>query len=510
MELPTEVIKKEIPFNTKEIKEILKKISEDKLKTNENLVIGTKLGELIREKPNPNNFMRECSTYKQIYALGDLHADYASFYKRLGNHGIIKEPTIPKKISERMFGINKQAAVDNLVRQATEFTWTADEGTLLVICGDIVDGKREFKDRDTGVLSIHEVDDDHGVFEILLHIFLKNLKFRAMEKKSDVICIFGNHDISLFFPSKTYNFTQKKMNEISNNPVKYVHLSSRETFHFEPEIRTRWLSPFYKNNFYFVFVLANNKIPEIQFVHGALHTDRWESTETDVKKYPLSIYDETIVFQAKSFEYFEEYFHKKKALTDLEIYWKEDGLYDDRDNKTVVWDRVYFGLKENDTACDYKPNTDKSLREGPTIIAGHCQNSKQKYIQTGNEKERPCLNGHRNDCVYPKCYDRTGIPKIIMIDTEMSSCFNHSDDAVGGMRQVEILRISKNETIQSEQPMPYFDKYETIYYDKDTDKTTTFLLNKPFTEKGGNHSRKRRSKQRKKHKKTPKRRQKSM
>jgi hypothetical protein len=214
MDLPTEVIKKEIPFNTQEIKEILKKISEDKLETNENLVIGTKLGELIREKPNPNNFMRECSAYKQIYALGDLHADYASFYKRLGNHGIIKEPTIPKKISERIFGINKQAAVDNLVRQATDFEWTADEGTLLVICGDIVDGKRVFTDRYTGLSSIHKVDDDHGVFEILLHIFLKNLKFRAMEKKSDVICIFGNHDISLFFPSVTYNFSRRKTDEI--------------------------------------------------------------------------------------------------------------------------------------------------------------------------------------------------------------------------------------------------------------------------------------------------------
>lgn len=526
----------DISFNSNEIRTILKGIKNEIKQKKDNEIQAkytfdqlqkTKIYNLILEENGTLNYKRDCSAYTQIYALGDLHADYASFFKRLEDLGIIEAPKNNFWLKQPIkIDINTTAELEDLIKLASDFKWIAKEGTLLVICGDIVDGRRDFNDVFWNNEKIkHEVDDHNGVFEILLHIFLKNLKFQASKKGSDVICIYGNHDLSLFFPLPEYKVGNVNMK--FTLPSKYIHTSSYEFFNRSSRTRARWLTPFYKNNFYFLFELTNKDIPEIQFVHGALHTENKNHSRT-----PVSIYENTIKFQKNTHDRWKTHWETKykfketeEQVSDLEKLWLLDGVRDHKTNKTVVWDRIYSGMEENDNMCDFTDG-DKitTIRNGPTIISGHCQNSRQNYVHKEIIGTRPCMKkegnieiregkGSRN-CIYPKCYNKNGIPKIVMVDNEMSSCFNHSRDADGGMRQVEILLISKNETIQSEseQPMPYFDKYETIYYDKATNKTTTFLLNKPFTatEKGGNHSRKRRSKQRKKHKKTPKRRKKSM
>jgi hypothetical protein len=93
-----------------------------------------------------------------------------------------------------------------------------------------------------------------------------------------------------------------------------------------------------------------------------------------------------------------------------------------------------------------------------------------------------------------------------MVDTSMSTCFNH--DYGPQMRSVEILRIRKSRdddlNLQKKKEevkktpffsffsspkkpeiKPFFDIYESLYHIKDKGEINAFLLNKPSPKVGG-------------------------
>jgi hypothetical protein len=446
----------------------------------------TELRETLQQMSNTNNTNKQnCSDYDQIYALGDLHADYKSFYKRLEIFGIISPPFDEEK--ERKIDIKQEPSLqfDLLLKLTAEFEWLPEK-TLLVICGDIVDGKRG----DWGI------KDNYGESELLLHMFLKNLKSKARTLNSDVICIYGNHDMTLFFPND------------ENYLNKYVEKSATDFFG-DLNIRTRWLTPFYQHNFYFVFELMNNETTEIQFAHGALHT-----SETN-----RSLYKETIELQNNALLKFDSFYSEKDELSPI---WQKF-LYNNndeyKDQKSVVWQRTYNLFKEKDDKCS-------AVEDGPTIVVGHCESKHQTYEQTV-DKNRICTRPDNTEkliiksvieytpdtskqktsrCIYPKCFNKSGIPKIVMVDTSMSTCFNH--DYGPQMRSVEILRIRKSRdddlNLQKKKEevkktpffsffsspkkpeiKPFFDIYESLYHIKDKGEINAFLLNKPSPKVGG-------------------------
>lgn len=441
-----------------------------------------------------NSHQQNCSEYDQIYALGDLHADYASFYKRLENFGLI---TPPMKIGEETpLDIKfENLTLEDLEKLTAEFEWIPRR-TLLVICGDIVDGGRG-KD--------YQVQDNYGSSELLLHVFLKNLKFKARQYESDVICIYGNHDMMLFY----HNIEDYQQ---------YVHKTAK-FFFGNYKNRAKWLTPFYKHNFYFVFELMDDKgKAEIRFAHGALHTS--ESNR--------SLYDETIKLQTETLKNFESFYsdetknsaEKKNSLSDnseLTKQWLpylDDPKYKDKynDPKSVVWQRTYNLFEENDNKCNTTNNGDPPIVDGPTIVVGHCQSKHQTYPQPSEDKRLCTEDGtDKSRCIYPKCFDKNGIPKIVMVDTAMSNCFNR--DYGKDMRSVEILLIRKSSeeeetskggglfsrissivssaekkapekpTEVKEEKGPFFDIYESLYYDDGV--IHKFVLNKPNRKLGG-------------------------
>jgi len=374
-----------------------------------------------------------CSNYDTVYALGDLHADFTSFYRRLIEYEIIKDP-------------DPQGTVAN---QIANFVWIPKR-TILVITGDIIDGRRPYivHGRDVG----SNVVDEVGSSEILLHMFLKNLKYKAKAKESDVVCIIGNHDMFLFYPENKFFKS-------------YVH---EKAIHFYGSLEKRrdWLAPFYRNNFYFLFELMHeDKNIEIQFVHGALHSKENKSLIDDTRRLQGIWLNKT-----RHVGNFQEY-----MSPNFRDFWN---FYVFDDNASAFWERLYINFEENDERCN--DNVHKIV-EGPTIIVGHCLcepydgDPKERENDDGQPYKintRECKSNNL-ECIYPKCFDEKDVPKIVMIDTAMSSCFW---DKAAYDRSVEILRISHTATKETTATKPYFDNYETLFYVKEKGNLETTKL----------------------------------
>ena len=219
--------------------------------------------EIIKEKvendPIPNYFYNR-KDYDTIYSVSDIHADYRTLLWYLHKFGIIKLP-IDYDVEELLESDNQDFIYNSDFIASVE--WTAGERTLLVICGDIVDGKRT-----------SEVNDPKGVFEILLHMFLRNLKIKAKEKKSDVLLVCGNHDF------------------LNSEPLyeKYTHKSAKHIYNESLYNRYKLLNEFYKN-FTLFFGISNSKLElkniiepenikdfEILFLHGGIHYSKDNTT----------------------------------------------------------------------------------------------------------------------------------------------------------------------------------------------------------------------------------------
>ena len=367
----------------------------------------------------------DLNKYQNIYAISDLHADYSTFYKRLIDFKIITSPD----------NLNPDQVKDIYeISKLTDFTWL-EKNTLLVICGDIIDGKRTFFDENENK-QIFEVTDPKGIFELYLHIFLKNLKAKALQSESDVICVLGNHDLMLFSQYDAY-----------------VHETAK-VFFTNSEKRRTILGPFYLNNFYFAYNLkANNTNQTLVFAHASLHNEKWEYLPDDVTltnhtSFFTNLQD--MFVNKKTPTNFQDMFVNKKTPTNFQELLNEEDYF--------VWNRAYKKLRQNDEKC-------KHFVDNTTVIVGHCTCDNQQYFF-----DRPC---QKNDsCIYSKCHkpddnksdghksDDNFYPKLIMIDTMMSNCFRGPD----GMNEpIEILKIWKEEV--NDAP---FKNFSSLFFDNST------------------------------------------
>ena len=98
--------------------------------------------------------------YARIVATSDVHADLWKFVQML----------LLAKL------VRSMSSSDDIYELVWTLEWAAKD-TLLVITGDLVDGKRE-----TGT-----VTDPHGSYEMLLHILLFNLRIGARKRNSDLM-----------------------------------------------------------------------------------------------------------------------------------------------------------------------------------------------------------------------------------------------------------------------------------------------------------------------------------
>ena len=125
------------------------------------------------------NPVLDTKRFEHVYITSDIHSDLRKFVQTLLNNGIIE--------IEKSDGIAFDPySKDDIYSPEliTNIIWKNNH-TLLVIIGDLVDGKRLNK----------QVDDPEGSFELRLHMFLYNMRIQAMQHNSEVRFTLGNHDI---------------------------------------------------------------------------------------------------------------------------------------------------------------------------------------------------------------------------------------------------------------------------------------------------------------------------
>lgn len=416
--------------------------------------------ELLKNDPDPVTHYHR-NDYDTIYTMSDIHADYKTFLTHLQNFGIIE-----------------RANIDDIynISNITDVKWKCGSRTLLVICGDIVDGKRGER----------EVKDEQGTYEILLHAFLRNLKISAQEKGSDVILLYGNHDVRMF------NFRHMNIpKHLSLDDIqKFMHSNAQKLYNayvdkknifiqHSNHIRAYILKPFYKQ-FTLFFGIENNNVFKTKFdmlfIHGGFHNHQLNPKDMlisikNLQDNLMKNFDNDKVFQSIM-----------KELSEPD---------------SAMWTRYYtegnFIEKQNPEECDKVENF-------PTVIVGHCRNSNHNYLQNDDD-ERPCTKNKNKysmpNCIYPKCYTDKKTPKIINIDNILSSCYQYHNSEL-----YEMLKIEKKGDEKK------FSKFSSVFI-KDG-KVNEYNLVKAYQEtssptKGGRTKHKRRRKSKKATKKRKRR-----
>lgn len=407
------------------------------VKTAEREQVITMIQNKLKDDPMPTYF-HDRNKYDTIYSVSDIHADYRTFLRHLHKFGIVD---LKVANVEALLNLSKDDIYNSTFITDTE--WTAGKNTLLIICGDIIDGARSYRD-DRRKEIITSVDDKEGTFEILLHMFLRNLKIKAQHNESDVMLICGNHDI-LFDPKWS---------------VDYIHPTAIDYYKKNSIIRKDMLMPFYKN--FTLFFGITKKDPttnptsindfEILFLHGGIHYS--------YKNQVVMFFEETLNDQKSLFKQQIPY---EEAIQDKLLYYSTK--VPSASGPVPTWARADA---EDITSVNHEHcNRYENL---PTIIVGHCNNAGQQYNQP-SDPDRICTKMLDKDdvtykCVYPKCFDKDMIPKNINIDTMMSSCFYGTpEEKEHSIKKFEMLKIKTSE--KSEEPR--FDKYKTVSFNENNE-----------------------------------------
>ena len=161
-----------------------------------------------------------------------------------------------------MLGLSPRATVQmllsaELVRSRSssediyELVWTLEwvaKDTLLVITGDLVDGKR----------GSQTVTDPH---EMLLHILLFNLRIRARKRNSDLRFNIGNHDLHSIVLLNRFQDREMWRSFTCAGHVEFAPDGDGEPW----DRRASMLLPFYLCSPYLIIRLGS-----VLFVHGGL------------------------------------------------------------------------------------------------------------------------------------------------------------------------------------------------------------------------------------------------
>jgi hypothetical protein len=332
--------------------------------------------------------------YNDIYITSDIHADLRTFIYLLIGAGIIGYPLGNTEII-----LNNILTMDLIPDSViTDIEWIPDTPTLIVIVGDLIDGQR-------GPYSIY---DKKGNIEILLHMFIYNLRVKAREKGSEVRFTLGNHDCNILITEDSLQMALKRQGQDETqvkvffpNLMKfindYVHASAKDFFKLSSLNRTTCLLPFYRCCPYFAVSIGN----EIICVHGGLN---------DWKGFPINMIQESIRNDINNFESFCAF----------------PSIY--RDDNSFLWSRFY-SKEPSAVVCE-------SLNTNPykLTVVGHCTTTYpykhheeilDKY--TTNNTNRCGMGG----CVLVGCdKDKRIGPRLAIVDIGMSSAFGNNKDRI--------------------------------------------------------------------------------
>ena len=188
--------------------------------------------------------------YQHIYAIGDIHADLPKLITLLSDNGIIDF---------------NMANLPDFRTHLHDINWIKPN-TLIVLVGDIVDGRRVATDANPArgiTKSWRDIPDNIGNIELLLHAFIYNIRLEALKHESDIRFVFGNHDHLSVLCANTVGDRAFIENTFY---VDYVHTNAK-TFFGSFNNRKNILTPFYNCSPYLIIKIDN----EVAFLHAGFN-----------------------------------------------------------------------------------------------------------------------------------------------------------------------------------------------------------------------------------------------
>ena len=314
-----------------------------------------------------------------VYITSDVHAD----------------------LEKLMYILYKAKIIDKYNKQDIYTFNVISKNFIFIIVGDIVDGKRGLG---------NEVEDSIGNIELLLHIFLFNLRLKARQNNSEVRFTIGNHDWHTVVSAR-------KDEELYNN---YVHTSAKKYF-INWEGRRNCLLPFYECCNYLIVSIGT----EIICVHGGFHNE----------------------YNDKFLELLIAIQERVDMEISINMYFEPNMNHILNNNNGPLWTRFYSKGGENDICNSVTEYIFKM------IVVGHCPTdvclSNNNYMgQIHKQIEYSSLDCTKGGCVLVGCEDNEG-PHLAFVDITMSRAFRpkNNNDIIETNRRGEILHLQHDENL---------------------------------------------------------------
>ena len=373
--------------------------------------------------------------YQHVYITGDIHADLNRLHNMLVRNQIVIEQPFP----------GNPADLDAYRRHiACTTQWSPQrQRTLLILVGDLIDGRRMNDD--------WEVDDPVGSLELLLHIYLYNLRISAHNNNSELRFTFGNHDYHTVIEA----VENPDLTILPPHPnastfyERYVHRSAKAFFQTRGG-RRDCLLPFYHACPYLFLNVSN----EIACIHGGFHDLMEDPTGTPV------LYNFINAIQQIQTEIDDS----ENFLEDIQNIHQTRGL----------WSR-WYAETEQDTVCNEINTNDTNPYK--LIAVGHCPtNSQMAEMLHGDALRKQTTyidslstlsNCQRANggCVLTGCNDPqpgppppggnpggnpNRPPRLAFVDMGLSSCFTSSTNpAKNAPKREEMLYLFHDAALSS-------------------------------------------------------------
>lgn len=290
--------------------------------------------------------------------------------------------------------------------------WIAGD-TLLVILGDLVDGKRR-----------KDVTDPRGSYELLIHILIFNLRISARAVDGDVLFTIGNHDLfSVLLPARVPTWPKYTVNTHLAFPPHREHATQWEQ-------RAAMLELFYLCSPYLLIRLGS-----VLLMHGGMLGSAPRAPGVD----GACIFDATKGAQRAIHAAMEaeRSKHRLMGVKDaLELYLRRTNR---RCGSNVTEARGYAELSKKQI-CAAEETSGLAADGVQLVVAGHCITQKTRHVDRDECKTNLAGDSDVGCVAYFTC---EGGPTIMLVDVALSEGFRlrESDSDANASRPVEILKM---------------------------------------------------------------------
>ena len=411
----------------------------------------------------------DTTSYNKIYFTSDLQSDLRRFVQILLSSGLIQYKILPP---HKNYYFDGDMIYCKDLYDVSNMIWV-NSNTILILLGDLVSGKYR------GV----NVNDTRGLFEILIHILIYNIRILAKEKESKILFIIGNHDnFSVLYDHPDRSINDFYQQYIADNTIKFYHGQNPDNPILQ---RKTFLSLFYKYSFFYYIQLVRGVHIIASCVHGSFHSQKTGICLLNEDLFNLQNYINTHIFD-KNFKIDMNMSNNRLTLYDKKIADYLALTIEDTSGHNSIIEAEYIELMDpslytldKSTGSHRMNNKDymcKKLNETSNltglIIVGHRTTTSSKNtideIINDSIKYNGCKSSIMNtdltkkNCIVSSCnLVGTNLPLLTFVDVALPDIFNMEYKKTFENRKYEILVLELKEEssqLQVKNAIDYIDK----------------------------------------------------